>query len=452
MHSSLSDAVSVLPNTRDGKLKREKRYYIHEDPKEGCCARCICPDDDETTSFPRGARLTVCTGLLLVLGVIGSLIYHRGHRGNGNKAERYESKPLPFDPDLTPTYRPTPQPTVEPTQAPFRAVPTPSPTSTPAPSVENVNPPGSIANRHGWLRVDDGRDGIAQIVDEEGLPIQLRGMSLFWSNTGWEAEGFWTKEVVRILVEDWKIDVIRAAVGVEDEGGYLDDSAANWNRLTTVIDAALEFGIYVVVDWHSHNAELYQDRAEAFFTYVSAVYGRYPNLLYEVYNEPIDQDWSTVIKPYSEALTQTIRKNSDRGIVLVGTPFYSQEIDVASRDPLVGFSNIAYTFHFYAATHKASIRQKVEQALENGIAVFCSEWGTVNADAQGKVDRTSTGEWIEFMNERNIGWLNWAVSDRDESAAIIKVDTYRPYFDLAWADADLTESGLLVKSYLLDEN
>ena len=47
--------------------------------------------------------------------------------------------------------------------------------------------------------------------------------------------------------------MIRAAVGVhsgpgESNTGYINDPTTEWNRLTTVIDAAIEQGIYVIVD------------------------------------------------------------------------------------------------------------------------------------------------------------------------------------------------------------
>lgn len=245
--------------------------------------------------------------------------------------------------------------------------------------------------------------------------------------------------------------MIRAAVGVEDEGGFLHDSDANWDRLIEVVDAALEFGIYVIIDWHSHYATQSTDRAVSFFYYVSSIYGRYPNILYEIFNEPIDQDWATEIKPYSELLISTIRQSSPRGLILIGTPFYSQEIDEATSNPILGWSNLVYVFHFYAGSHRSEIRQKVQGALDNGAPVICSEFGAVNANGDGAIDAASLQEWMDFMNAHDISWLNWAVSDADESTSILKNAAYLPSFDFAWPDADLTSSGLLIKSYLLDD-
>ena len=60
-----------------------------------------------------------------------------------------------------------------------------------------------------------------------GKPASLAGNSLFWSNTGWGGEQFYNGGVVRWLKTDWKANVVRAAMGVEAPGGYLQDRNAN---------------------------------------------------------------------------------------------------------------------------------------------------------------------------------------------------------------------------------
>lgn len=61
------------------------------------------------------------------------------------------------------------------------------------------------------------------------------------------------------------------------------------------------------MDWHDHNAHLHRDQAIAFFSRVAAEFGDYPNVLYEPYNEPLNVSWSSVIKPYHEAVLRAIR-------------------------------------------------------------------------------------------------------------------------------------------------
>ena len=138
-----------------------------------------------------------------------------------------------------------------------------------------------------------------QIVDESGSPVSFAGSSLFWSNTGFGAEEFYNENVVDWIQQDWSSTIVRAAMGVDEYGGYLSDPAGNENRVTTVVDAAIANGMYVIIDWHSHHAEDYRDDAIDFFREMAQRYGDTPNVIYEIYNEPLSVSWSNTIKPYA---------------------------------------------------------------------------------------------------------------------------------------------------------
>ena len=49
------------------------------------------------------------------------------------------------------------------------------------------------------------------------------------------------------------------------------------------------------------------------------------------------------------------------------------------------------------------------------------------------------------MNERKISWANWSITSRKETSAALK---YIARAEGGWADSDLTESGLLVRSLI----
>lgn len=46
--------------------------------------------------------------------------------------------------------------------------------------------------------------------------------------------------------------------------GYLANPAVEQAKVETVINAAIELGIYVIVDWHDHNAVLHPEAAVKF--------------------------------------------------------------------------------------------------------------------------------------------------------------------------------------------
>src|SRR5688500_1423690 len=133
----------------------------------------------------------------------------------------------------------------------------------------------------------------------EGKPVSLAGNRLFWSNTGWGAEHFYNDGVVKWLKTDWKATVVRAALGVEAPGGYLQDRDANLARIKTVVDACIVNDVYVIIDWHSHRAESHRGEAIAFFEQMAREYGSRNHVIYEIYNEPLRISWSHQIKAYA---------------------------------------------------------------------------------------------------------------------------------------------------------
>jgi endoglucanase len=289
-----------------------------------------------------------------------------------------------------------------------------------------------------------------------GQSGSIAGMSLFWSNFVEDGGKFYTAGVVQTLKNDWNARLVRAAMGVDAEDGYLTDPTGNVNRVKTVVDTAIANGMYVIIDWHTHNAEDYQPQAIQFFQEMARAYGNTNNVIYEIYNEPDCPtgtavcNWDTKttwpqIKDYAEEVIAAIRAIDSDNLIIVGTPFYSQFVDEASESP-INDVNVAYTLHFYAATHQAQERGRARTALKNGIPLFATEWGTVEASGDGAANAAETDAWLQFLYDNNISHANWSVSDKDEGASILKPGSNGVN---GWTDADLTESGNLVKSYIL---
>ena len=102
-----------------------------------------------------------------------------------------------------------------------------------------------------------------------------------------------------------------------------------------------------------------------------------------------------------------------------------------------------YTFHFYAGTHGAELRKRIDDVRAKGLAVFVSEWGTSRADGSGGVFLNESGEWLDFLDERGLSWANWSLCDKNETSAALKPGTPN---DRLWTDSDLSESGRFVFS------
>ena len=180
--------------------------------------------------------------------------------------------------------------------------------------------------KHGNLRISG-----KHILDKNGAVTSLAGPSFFWSNTGWGQDRFYTRGAVETFARDWKAGIVRVAVGAQNDGSILKDRRGNLARAQTVIEAAIDNGLYVIVDWHSHQAERDLGEAQAFFTHIAKRYGHTPNIIYEIYNEPLDTtDWNRVVKPYAERMIKTIRAIDPDNLIIVGTQTWSQDVDKAA--------------------------------------------------------------------------------------------------------------------------
>nr|CDM79919.1 endoglucanase-2 precursor [Pratylenchus vulnus]CDM79920.1 endoglucanase-2 precursor [Pratylenchus vulnus] len=291
---------------------------------------------------------------------------------------------------------------------------------------------------YGQLSVSNG-----QLVGSSGSAVVLRGMSLFWSSFS-EGSPFYTADVVKQLKCNWNANLVRAAMGVEEGSGYLSNQATQMALVETVIQAAIDNGIYVIVDWHDHNAQNHKTQAIDFFKQIAQKYGANPNIIYETFNEPLQVDWASVVKPYHVDVVAAIRAIDSKNVIVLGTPTWSQDVDVAANNPVSG-SNLCYTLHYYAATHKQSLRDKTTAALNTKACIFVTEYGTVSADGNGGVDSTSAQEWWTFLENNKISYANWAVDAKSEGSAALNPGTQPSQVG---SDSVLTASGKLVKDQL----
>ena len=294
----------------------------------------------------------------------------------------------------------------------------------------------TVVQIHGLLQQNGNK-----IVDKNNEPVSFAGNSFFWSNDNWGGERYYNSEVVSWLKDDWKTTIVRAAMGVEDPGGYLDNKTANKNRVKTIVDAAIDKGIYVIIDWHSHHAEDNTNEAALFFEEMANLYGEYENVIYEIYNEPLDISWGTIIKPYAISIIATIRSIDPDNLIIVGTPEWSQRVDLAAADPITGYSNIAYTLHFYTVYHQQWLRDRASAALESGIALFVTEWGSIGYSL---VD-PEANEWMTWCFTNNISHCNWAVNDKEEEWSILIPGASTT---AGWSDDDLTKAGKLARNII----
>jgi endoglucanase len=301
-------------------------------------------------------------------------------------------------------------------------------------------PAGSPVSIHGQLQVVG-----TSLRDAAGDLVQLKGVSSMWLN--WESKAFAeSKSALTYMRDDWKISVIRASMGTEAQKGYLTGDANKTAMLTkveTIIQNAIASGVYVLVDWHTEKAVSQQAESIAFFTALAQKYGKYPNLIWEPYNEPNGVTWAQ-IKPYHEAVVDAIRAVDPDNVIVMGTPRWSQDVDVAATDPVSpksGTKNLMYTLHFYACTHQTKFRDKADVAISKGLALFVTEFGATPADGgvvskgDAYVCRQATNDWWDWMAENNVSGVAWKLDTCTDTSCIL---TNNAPVDGPWTDQYLT--------------
>lgn len=283
----------------------------------------------------------------------------------------------------------------------------------------------------------------AQLCSQDGKPVVLRGVSLGWHNL-WPR--FYNKGAVDELTRKWHASVIRAAMGVKIEDNYLENPSFAIDCMTPVIERAIKDGVYVIIDWHAH--DMYTTEAAEFFSKMSAKYGKYPNVIYELFNEPVEDSWPA-LKEYAATVIKAIRANDPDNIILMGCPHWDQDIDKVAASPLEDVSNVMYTVHFYAATHKQYLRDRMQKAVEGGLPVFVSECAGMEASGDGPLNEEEYNKWIDLMERLKISWVNWSLSDKNETCSMLLP---RAKATGNWTDDVIKPWGKLVKKTLLKYN
>jgi len=287
---------------------------------------------------------------------------------------------------------------------------------------------------HGQLHLEG-----TKLLDQHNQPVVLRGMSFGWHNF-WPR--FYHPDAVCWLHRDWACSVVRAAMGIELWDGYQSRTDWSVSKIKTVVEAAIKENIYVIIDWHSHNINL--DEARAFFSQMAAEYGKYPHVIYEIFNEPDYETWDEV-KAYSAEVIKAIRTVDPDNIILVGSTHWDQDLNIVAGDPLQGFSNLMYTMHFYAGTHKQWLRDRCDEAMKKGIPIFVSECAGMEATGDGPIDQTELIRYVDWMEKNQISWLLWSVSDKDEScSALQSIANTRGN----WPESELKEWGILSRELI----
>lgn len=288
-----------------------------------------------------------------------------------------------------------------------------------------------------------------QLVNTKGRPVRLKGVSTH--GLAWYP-GYVNQKAFNNIKKNWKANTVRLALYTSDYNGYCSGDPANKKALEQQIDKGVQYatkaGLYVIVDWHilsDGDPRTYEKQAVEFFKKMASRYKGHTNVLYEICNEPNGSTSWTTIKTYAKKVIRTIRRQDKNGIILIGTPNWSQDVDIAADDPIKGYKNLMYTLHFYAGTHGAYLRDKAQAALEKKLPLFVSEFGISDASGNGALNKKEGIQWMRSLKKHKISYIGWNLSNKQESSALISSSCQKTS---GWKNADLSPWGKwLIKQF-----
>ena len=206
--------------------------------------------------------------------------------------------------------------------------------------------------------------------------------------------------------------------------------------LKPAIDYATSKNLYAIIDLHqiddTNSANASGAAATSFWTDIAPEFKDYSNVIYELYNEPINSSmpWAT-FKTQVQTWIDTVRAAALNNIIIVPSMSWDQHPGDAASSPPTG-TNLAYTAHIYPNNWSASFQKQL--ATATAVApVFITEWGYSSP-------QTAANWGTDFQTIVDGDGANWTAWVADNS--------WGPAMFSNSALTTTTDFGTLVKSWL----
>ncbi len=347
-----------------------------------------------------------------------------------------ESPEATTAPNATATPKPTPKATATPKPtSSVKPTTTPKPTSAAKPT--DIPTAKGENGYYGRLHVEG-----TYLADKDDKLVQLRGVSTH--GLGWFPQ-YVNEAAIRQFNEEWGCNVFRLAMYTAEGAGYCTNGDDQKKKLKDLVhkgvQAAIDEDMYVIIDWHilqDQDPNKYKDEAKKFFEEMAKTYKDDPHVIYEICNEPNGGTTWSMIKKYALEVIPVIRKYAPNAIIIVGTPTWSQDVDIAAKDPITEYDNIMYALHFYASTHTDSLRNKCKTAVKKGLPIFVTEYGICEASGNGAINEKQANLWIEMLDGYGISHVMWNLANKNETSSMIAAGNPKVN---GFTEKDLSASG-----------
>jgi endoglucanase len=329
------------------------------------------------------------------------------------------------------------------------------------------------------------------LVDGSGKTVQLRGVSVsaleFIPVQGWSAANPWGAQTGDATpnwntIKTWKVNTVRIPLNeaswlgyqCSDASGAMRDPDPGHNYQATVkaaVSDATAAGLYVILDLHwtapgtfcplAQNPMADADNSIAFWTSLAGTFKSYPNVLFELFNEPflfwmtsgadpwkVLRDGGTFTQYVTgsnsvytashtwqsagmQQMLDAIRATGATNVVLVGAPTWSQDLSQwVTYKPTDALNQLAAVWHAYpdsgivgavaAALPKlgAVAFTWAGSVLSAGVPLVITETGDHNASGTAGAPFVSTLlPWADKAGASYLGWT-WDVWGDNDNVLI----------------------------------
>jgi aryl-phospho-beta-D-glucosidase BglC (GH1 family) len=327
-------------------------------------------------------------------------------------------------------------------------------------------------------------------IDAASEPVQLRGVNASGLETvavqGWDPADPWGGETPNYTaIKSWKANTLRLPLNEASWLGYTcvdgkgvsrdPDPGHNYQAIVekTVADATAA-GLYVILDLHwtapknfcplAQNPMADTDNSITFWTSIATQFKSYPNVLFELFNEPYlywtsgsATAWSILMQggtetqyvtgngsAYTANLTwqvagmqqmlNAVRATGATNVVLIAGVSWAQDLSqwaaTAPKDPL---KQIGAVWHAYpdsntvgdpnAALPKfgAAAYPWTQSVISAGYPVFITEFG--DHDAPGTVGAPFASNLLPWADQHGLSYTGWTWNAWQDNDDVLIKDT-----------------------------
>ncbi len=285
-----------------------------------------------------------------------------------------------------------------------------------------------------------GRD----ILDARNRVVTLRGVNL--PSLEWKAEGDNVLQSTKVILDDWKANVIRLPLSQDRWFGRAPEQKDGGGAYRRLVDATVRLisqkGAYVMLDLHWSNAGVWGKyigqhkmpdvNSEIFWLMVAEKYANNPAVIFDLYNEPHDVPWD-VWKSGGE-VTERVGEGDQATEITYSTPGLQRLVDVVratgAKNPIVvagldwGYdltgvmkgqtlsdpqgAGIIYSTHIYTwKGNKPEQWQEKAGLLGRTLPLFVGEFGAEPGERGGEDPNTWVPRLMKYIGDNKLSYAAW---------------------------------------------